>query len=91
MIFFQREKWRTATRSTKGDVAETNFREKGAIIAVEIGIEAGATYESVVRGEKMTPRAGGEAEMSLKAKVEGTTVVAIIEEVETGVLLQPKG
>lgn len=60
-------------------------------IAVEIGTEAGAIYGSVVRGERTTPRAGGEAEMSLKAKVGGTTVVAIIEEVETGVHLQPKG
>ena len=85
-----KNKWRTATKSTKGDVAETSFREKGATIAAEIETEAGATCGSAVAGGRMTPRAGGGAETNLKVKVGGTMAVATIEEVEIGVLLQPR-
>ena len=86
-----KEKWRTATKSTRGDVAETNFLEKGATIVAEIETEAGATCESAVAGVRMTPRAGGGAETSLKVKAGGTMAVATTEEVETGALLQPRG
>ena len=78
-------------RSTKGDAAEISFLEKGATIAEKIETEAGATYESVVLGGMMIPRAGGGVETSLRATAGGTTVVATTEEVEIGVLLQPKG
>ncbi len=78
-------------RSMKGDVAETNFLEKGATIVAEIETEVGATYESAEAGARMTLRAGGGAETSLKGKAGVTTVVATTGEAGIGVLLQPRG
>ena len=77
--------------SMKRDAAETSFLEKGATIVAETEAEIGVTYESAVVGARTTPRAGGGAETSLKAKAGGTTVVATIEEAGTGALLRPRG